>query len=86
MLSNIIDGYLSVSKVLWDIWTFFGRLAGAGAENRVACRSIFLLIFSALAHPPKEKYSVNKKTRVSLLENLYGWLGAQVSEPGRMPV
>ena len=33
--------------------------------------SIFLLRFSAPAHPPKEKYSVNKKTRVHLLENLW---------------
>ena len=45
-------------------------------------RSIFLLRFSALAHPPKEKYSVNKKTRVSLLENLNGWLGAKVQGLG----
>jgi len=34
--------------------------------------SIFLLRFSALANPPKEKDSANKKTRVSLLENLNG--------------
>jgi len=30
------------------------------------------------ANPPKEKYSVNKKNRVNLLENLYGWLGVGV--------
>jgi hypothetical protein len=36
--------------------------------------SIFLLRFSALANPLKEKYSVNKKIRVGLLENLNGWL------------
>jgi hypothetical protein len=34
--------------------------------------SIFLLRFSALAHLPKEKYSVNKNNQMSLLENLSG--------------
>jgi hypothetical protein len=37
--------------------------------------SIFLLRFSPLGRPPKEKDSANKKNRASLLENLRGWLG-----------
>jgi len=61
--------------------------------------SIFLLKFSPLARPLKEKYSVNtlpspvdigwasmvspssEKTRVRLLENSYGCLGAQSDDP-----
>ena len=54
-------------------------VAFLGCESRrleFLDQSIFLLKFSALADPLKEKYSVNKKIRVSLLENLNGWLGA----------